>query len=414
MGIVTNLIKQGEKLYTKNGCRLIAKKTNLPLDLSIVDDCIMAEKAVKASIVEVETAFGKGKTTIKSYFDKENKLVRRKINKNIADKSDTADIDYSGDFKTGRTRTMIRNNNGQYTHEFSQMKVSSFSKVLERKTHLMESDPIKGITETQVIEELAPQGKRNFIQTSRMFDSNDIKITGNVASQQELDELLKSPYMSCITYENDRFLNAIKGYAAKQQKVDNLDISVYDVSLKGNTLGQSYGSEKYIEVDVGKHSSKAEIVDTINHEYRHQFQHYVVDKYSHPLLATLSDAIDMKKRTLSQGFFSGLLTDLGIIKNKTKIDTELVKEELKASKKWAKEFKSYIKPEDNYNGYYNQEVEKDARKAGEKAKKEFVELTDRINGYFKKLRLDLLFNEQQKRDYQLWKKELINLQLRYI
>lgn len=88
-----------------------------------------------------------------------------------------------------------------------------------------------------------------------------------------------------------------------------------------------------VDIDNVKGNDPFQLLDTIAHETRHQYQHYLV---KHP---------DKRPDHISE-------------------------EQIRA---WKENFDNYIKPQDDFEAYRNQPVEKDAREAGDAAVREYVE-----------------------------------------
>lgn len=92
-------------------------------------------------------------------------------------------------------------------------------------------------------------------------------------------------------------------------------------------------SSMTVDIDNVKDNDPFSLLDTVAHETRHQYQHYLVD-------------------------------------NPDKRPDNISEDQIKA---WKENFNNYMKFEDDVEAYRNQPVEKDAREFGEKAEREYVE-----------------------------------------
>ena len=127
-----------------------------------------------------------------------------------------------------------------------------------------------------------------------------------------------------------------------------------DKSLSDEALGYSRSLPGYkeIKVDVAKHSSKGEVIDTINHELRHQYQDKLQEK---------------------QGIINYTLN---------RDSAKLSKEENEQARIFRNARWKYTQPEKNFMKYYNNKLEKDAREAGEKAKKIYEDSSNKLSNAF--------------------------------
>ena len=140
--------------------------------------------------------------------------------------------------------------------------------------------------------------------------------------------------------------------------------------------GVSYRERPRVALDLEKYANNDDIVDTINHELRHQYQHKLVSKYSKYFILGGNKECD--------SVFTTLLKTLGL-KKPTTIAPEIA-EEKRLAGIFRDNFKHYKdlpktnaeikKHPEAYEAYLNQPVEADARNAGEKAKDEYKNILD--------------------------------------
>jgi hypothetical protein len=104
-------------------------------------------------------------------------------------------------------------------------------------------------------------------------------------------------------------------------------------------LGLNFGTKKII-VDVSKHSNNTEIIDTINHEFRHRYQYIQMDKLEKNFFNIFRASAQRVEMSIKEKMF-GLRTWLGNL--------------------------FYCQPETSQKLYRMNFMERDARRAGSKA-----------------------------------------------
>lgn len=178
-------------------------------------------------------------------------------------------------------------------------------------------------------------------------------LRGNI---ENLDSFKSDPYLYIRNYNDDDFLNAASNYAKKVQQVEGRSINISNKSLSNNTLGYSRSLPGYkeIKVDVAKHSSRGELIDTVNHEFRHQYQDELQEKQGIINYTLNRDSAKLSKKENEQA---------RIFRNA----------------RW-----KYTQPKKNFMKYYNNELEKDARDAGEKAKNIYNDSSNKLSNAFPK------------------------------
>lgn len=362
MSLINSAIKTVAKPYTSKGYRLLSKSLNIPTSNNGTMD-----------IVEIASEFGKGHTTITSFKDAEGKLVQRIIDKNGSKGHIYTSSEYEGNVTTQRRKVSTTSVNGKLTQKTVTRNVYSPDKggKLDREHLTINYSPNKTTNEVQYFESRAPHGVHNYVKTTASRNSvgeyTHTAIESNILPQAELDKYAQTPYVFSKNYSKEDFLKAVAPYAKEKQNVSELGIKIKNKKLKGNTLGLSYNRRYKIGVDVEKHTDKAELIDTINHELRHKYQDKLISKYEPGFFKEFD------------GILRTVLESLGIVKPKpaSKVVSTLSDENMKLAKIFKDNKQKYIKPSSkNYNDYYNQPVEVDARNAGAKAKDEYKNILD--------------------------------------
>lgn len=362
MSLINSAIKTVAKPYTSKGYRLLSKSLNIPTSNNGTMD-----------IVEIASEFGKGHTTITSFKDEKGKLVQRTIDKICSKGHIHTFSEFEGNVTTQRRKVSTTSVNGKLTQKTVTRNVYSPDKggKLDREHLTINYSPNKTTNEVQYFESRAPHGVHNYVKTTASRNSvgeyTHTAIESNILPQSELDKYAQTPYVFSKNYSKEDFLKAVAPYAKEKQNVSELGIKIKNKKLKGNTLGLSYNRRYKIGVDVEKHTDKAELIDTINHELRHKYQDKLISKYEPGFFKEFD------------GILRTVLESLGIVKPKpaSKVVSTLSDENMKLAKIFKDNKQKYIKPSSkNYNDYYNQPVEVDARNAGAKAKDEYKNILD--------------------------------------
>ena len=362
MSLINSAIKTVAKPYTSKGYRLLSKSLNIPTSNNGTMD-----------IVEIASEFGKGHTTITSFKDEKGKLVQRTIDKICSKGHIHTFSEFEGHVTTQRRKISRTSVNGKLTQETITKNVYSPDKggKLDREYLTINYSPNKTTNEVQYIETRAPHGVHNYVKTTASRNSvgeyTHTAIESNTLPQAELDKYAQTPYVFSKNYSKEDFLKAVAPYAKEKQNVSELGIKIKNKKLKGSTLGLSYNRRYKIGVDVEKHTDKADLIDTINHELRHKYQDKLISKYEPGFFKEFD------------GILRTVLESLGIVKPKpaSKVVSTLSDENMKLAKIFKDNKQKYIKPSSkNYNDYYNQPVEVDARNAGAKAKDEYKNILD--------------------------------------
>lgn len=348
------------KKYTSNGGRLVSKNTNLKLDekLKRIANNI-PQNAESIDIVKLETNFGASSQRIVSFKDKAGKLIKRIISKYNGDKLASKTVNTydhaDSNFRTVSRKTHIGDKMVSEIRE--QFGLNKDANNLLGHTKLtITKDSTNARHEHQIFETFTKKSQdRRFLETEAQRDSKGRMINKTLRGNIEnLDSFKSDPYLYIRNYNNNDFLNAASNYAKKVQQVEGRSINISNKSLSNNTLGYSRSLPGYkeIKVDVAKHHSRGELVDTINHELRHQYQDKLQEK---------------------QGILNYTLN---------RDSAKLSKQENKQARIFRNARWKYTQPEKNFMKYYNNELEKDARDAGEKAKNIYNDSSNKLSNAF--------------------------------
>lgn len=349
------------KKYTSNGGRLISKNTNLKLDekLKRIANNI-PQNAESIDIVKLETNFGASSQRIVSFKDKAGKLIKRFVSKYEDNKLTSKTVNTYDHFCDNyRTASRQTYSNGKKVQEIrEQFGFDPKNNLLGHTKLTITKDNTNARHEHQVFETFTKKSQdRRFLETEAQRDSKGRMINKTLRGNIEnLDSFKSDPYLYIRNYNDDDFLNAASNYAKKVQQVEGRSINISNKSLSNNTLGYSRSLPGYkeIKVDVAKHSSRGELIDTVNHEFRHQYQDELQEKQGIINYTLNRDSAKLSKKENEQA---------RIFRNA----------------RW-----KYTQPEKNFMKYYNNELEKDARDAGEKAKNIYNDSSNKLSNAFPK------------------------------
>lgn len=347
------------KKYTSNGGRLVSKNTNLKLDekLKRIANNI-PQNADSIDIVKLETNFGASSQRIVSFKDKAGKLIKRFVSKYENNKLTSKTVNTYDHFCDNyRTASRQTYSNGKKVQEVrEQFGFDSKNNLLGHTKLSITKDNTNARHEHQIFETFTKKSQdRRFLETEAQRDSKGRMINKTLRGNIEnLDSFKSDPYLYIRNYNDDDFLNAASNYAKKVQQVEGRSINISNKSLSNNTLGyyRSLPGYKEIKVDVAKHSSRGELIDTINHELRHQYQDELQEKQGIINYTLNRDSAKLSKKENEQA---------RIFRNA----------------RW-----KYTQPKKNFMKYYNNELEKDARDAGEKAKNIYNDSSNKLSNAF--------------------------------
>ena len=347
------------KKYTSNGGRLVSKNTGIKIDNQFKEVLkYIPKNAESIDIVKLETNFGASSQRIVSFKDKAGKLIKRFISKYEDNKLTSKTVNtYDHFYDNYRTASRQTYSNGKKVQEVrEQFGFDSKNNLLGHTKLTITKDNTNARHEHQVFETFTKKSQdRRFLETNAQRDSKGHMISktlrGNI---EDLDSFKSDPYLYIRNYNDDDFLSAASNYAKKVQQVEGRSINISNKSLSNNTLGYSRSLPGYkeVKVDVAKHSSRGELVDTVNHEYRHQYQDKLQEK---------------------QGIINYTLN---------RDSAKLSKEENEQARIFRNARWKYTQPEKNFMKYYNNKLEKDAREAGERAKKIYEDSSNKLSNAF--------------------------------
>ena len=347
------------KKYTSNGGRLVSKNTNLKLDekLKRIANNI-PQNAESIDIVKLETNFGASSQRIVSFKDKAGKLIKRFVSKYENNKLTSKTVNtYDHFYDNYRTVSRQTYSNGKLVQEVrEQFGFNPKNNLLGHTKLTITKDNTNARHEHQVFETFTKKSQdRRFLETNAQRDSKGHMISktlrGNV---EDLDSFKSDPYLYIRNYNNNDFLNAASNYAKNVQQVKDRSINISNEQIGGFIYGDSRSLpfEKRVRVDVAKHSSKGEVIDTINHELRHQYQDKLQEK---------------------QGIINYTLN---------RDSAKLSKKENKLARSFREANKIYTTKDTNK--YYNNLLEVDARDAGKNAKNVYEDSSRKLLNNFPK------------------------------
>lgn len=352
--VATSLIQEVAK-YTKTGCRLISKERQLLSSFESLQSPFSMLGACK-EVVKVETAFGKGSKTITSYFDvNDNKLVGRIIQEYQNGKEVSKIIkkfNRTKAYKDKRTYNIFSTKSAIYKNGVKSREIEDkfvLDSLRERPvTHLrFDVKEIKGAKrlETQLYEELiAGSGRTKYLETTakRLRDGRVINktLSGNL---DNMDEIAKDPYLYIRNYKPEDFATSVARMADETQRTVNTKIPFKLINID-REMAAGYCSRNEIAIDLDKHYNYTDLVNSINHEYRHKHQNVFIDNL---------------KRSFSNMFKAS--------EKRTKMS---FKEKLYALRCYFAET-FYCHPEQSRKLYHINFKERDARKAGSRAAMEY-------------------------------------------
>lgn len=268
------------KTYTPNGSRLRSK---------IKENLISNQNNTTVEIAVIETNFGKGLTKVKTFFNNKNQVVKRIIEKRTGKKNIEKTIfTYDGIYKYRRKTIIDKFINKEKIQTTTKLEVLSREKdsgtsILTRILLFTKPDHNKSRNEIQIIEELSNHKPRKYIKTTAQRNKNgeltNKTIEGNI---KNLNKLANSPYLYFRGYKLKDFLISIIPHAKELQKIKNRDINIYFDTLEKKVAANTYSEDSMgtVNFDLSKLYSKSLIVNVVNHEFRHQYQSSMIEKFS--------------------------------------------------------------------------------------------------------------------------------------
>ncbi len=346
--IATNVVPK----WTKNGCRLLSKQK---LDFSTLPKNLIPERTSVLEGVEVETAFGKGLSKVYSFLDENGKLLKKVVvKKREGEKTVKFIRNYESDggiLFTDTKHILDGKLTGGVRESFYVQPIRTDVKGMKRMKLEYKQNPDGSRLETQIYENLAPRGihvedKTLKTTATRLKDGRVINQTINGESEL-VSQVKDDPYLFIRNYSNENFVESASFYAQKSQDVLGMKGNLKFKKLKKYN-GYYCNGTKDVTIDP-KHE-KYDLVDTLNHEYRHKWQHKIISKYI-------------------KSFFNFFRKDNKIILQEG--EKELAPQMLKADI-------LYCPNEISSKKYYSNFLERDARTAGEKAENEFISYSEKL------------------------------------
>lgn len=216
----------------------------------------------------------------------------------------------------------------------------------------------KGLKQVQQVN-FYPQNKqvkelKLNLSMTKAGEIKDISTTSKNISEESLNILKDNHYVATCTYDNENFVRIEHFQAAKNQKVeDEKTLFLFKENL-GSVMDRDisgYVSGNVVKVKVEDDIAQADLVETLNHEYRHVFQNREIKNYK--------NIFKRKKMDVEEKEFAKICLD--------------------GHKKYTKK---------NYKDYYNNFLEVDARKAGASALNDYV---DTIKALYKEFKIEYGF-----------------------
>ena len=346
--IATNVVPK----WTKNGCRLLSKQK---LDFSSLPKNLIPERAVVLEGVEVETAFGKGLSKVYSFLDDEGKLLKKVVIKKKEGENTVKFIrNYERDGQVLFTDTkhiLDGKVTGGVRESFYVKPIQDDVKGMSRMKLEYNMNPDGTRSETQIYEHLAPrgyslEGKTLTTTATRLKDGRVINKTINGDSEL-VSQVKDDPYLFIRNYSNEEFLESASLYAQQLQDVVGMKGKLRFEKLK-ECGGYYQNGTKNVTID--PRHDKADLVDTLNHEYRHKWQSKIISKYV-------------------KSFFNFFKKDNKIV---------LQESERELAPKMLKSDILYCPSKINYKKYYSNFLEQDARAAGAEAENEFKRYSEKL------------------------------------
>lgn len=267
--------------WTKNGCRLLSKQK---INFNSLPKNLIPKNAATLEKVEVETAFGESLSNVYSFLDKNGKLVKKiLVNKQEGKKTTKIIRNYERNKEVLFTNTQYLLNGevtGGVRESFFVQPINNQVKGMTRMklTYKQNSDGSR--FETQIYEKLVPKGINNVedktLTTTATRLKNGRVINKTINGDPKLvSQVNDDPYLFIRNYSNEDFVESASLYAQKSQDV---------LGMKGNLKFKNlkkcagYYSDGTKNVTIDPNHRKEALINTLNHEYRHKWQHKIISK----------------------------------------------------------------------------------------------------------------------------------------
>lgn len=332
--------------WTKNGYKLLSKE-NIKFDS--LPQNLIPEGTSSLEKVEIATNFGGGLSKVYSFRNSENKLLKKVIIKQQEGQK-TAKIirkyEYAEDVRFTDTKFL---SDGKITNGTTEAFTPQATGISRMKLQYKQNSDGSRF-ETQIYENLAPKWatiENNQLKTTATRLKDGKLINKTIDGNPEIISKVKDdPYLYIRNYDNEDFVLSAAKYAEQKQDVAGMRGQLRLKELK-RYWGYYHNGTKNVTID--PRHSKGDLVNTINHEFRHKWQHKKISDYM-------------------KSFFNFFRSPKIVLTDEEKtLAPKLLKAEL-----------LYCPPEISHSKYYNNFLEKDARLAGEKANKEFNKYSDQL------------------------------------
>lgn len=353
--------KQG---FSKAGTKLISAKRGLP-----ASELVKAQvpNAATIDIIKVQSGFGSKTTDILSFKDEYGNLIKR----HRITKYKDSDI--------------IERMEGLYRIDKGDNYISGIQRKYFVGNELIKSERIEGGCFEPIFKTVSEffdratkhtysiNYKGKFIKLSALRQTDGLKgnkifstLNSNCLTQEELNKLKKLPYLHEFQLSEKDFLDAISPTTLKSKKIkiSGMQTEISTNKLKANNRGR-YKAGK-VEIDVVQCGTNEEIVGTLNHELQHAKQN--------EMRVVLCLEKICKTLGLEKSFDKYIQKKFGSF-SKTK---------RKYAQKCRLGCKTYTDGIKDFDAYYNNFLERDARKAGDIAQKEYLRQKNIYN--------DILYN----------------------
>lgn len=360
---VSQMTKTYANALNSKGYRLLSKECGVKIKKAkeFVPKKEIPKNSVSADIVKIENVFRNETQDIFSFRDSNGNIIKRII-RNYKDSNEvfkTVNTYHKErDFISIQRKKSVLDDELQDIKDLVSINSKSSPFTIDRVKLTVNKNQNGIRDEYQVFEEFTKSGKdRKYIETKalRLQDGTvtNKEIKTNIANP-DIHNLTSDPYLFTRNYNFEDFVKSIFPHAKKIQNVQNKDITIKTGFIDGIVRGQSVFGR--IKVDCSRHNDLPELIDTVNHELRHQYQR------------------DLRKKL---GFFDFLF-------NKTPKNCDLTAEELNLARKFKKAWILYCPPEWNWALYNINFLEVDARAGGLIGRNDFINSSKKLMSYFPK------------------------------
>ena len=315
------------------------------------------EKATQFKVVEIESISNKDLSKVYSFYDDNNNLLEKVVNKKQEDGKIVEVIrNYKREQEILSTNTIYsldgKITSGARESFFVQPLQSDAPKSVSRMKFKYEQNLDGSRSETQIYENLAPKDvsvddKKLITTATRLKDGNIVNT--NIEGNSELvDKVKQDPYLFMRNYDTTDFIESASIRAQNSQNVSGIKGGLEIKKIDG-TDGRYNPLTK--NVIINPEQNKSELIDTLNHEYKHKWQFELMSKYKESFLNFL------RKK------------DNKII---------LSSNEKKLARKLLFANETYCSAKKNLKRYDANFLEINANEAGENARKEFNEYSKKL------------------------------------